>query len=135
MTPSPMPEEGDLHLIWIGRFQLLLLGLGALLWALRSWRAGLVFTVTGLASLGFWHLHRWVVGRMLTPSVRKRWVYGFLGLLKLALIAIVLRGMMSCFPGEGIPLAIGILVFVGGILLEAFRLMLWPGSHEGSDKG
>lgn len=131
MTEAPKPEEGQLHMAWIHRFQVILVAVGALLWPLKSWRAGLTFLVAGLASLAFWHFHRWVVGRMLTPSVRKRWAYGFLSLFKLALIAFVLRGMMSCFPGEGIALATGILVFVGGILLEAVRLMFRPGNHEG----
>ena len=39
----------------------------------RSWRAALVFALAGLASMLFWHLHRWIVARMLTPSVRMRW--------------------------------------------------------------
>jgi hypothetical protein len=42
---------------------------------------------------------------------------------KLALIAAVLRGMMWGFPAEALPLAMGVLLFVAGILLEAIRLM------------
>ena len=124
------PEPGSIHLLWIGRFQLLLLGLGLPLWVLKGWRAALVFGVAGLASLLFWNLHRWVVGRMLTPSVRKRWFYALLTFAKLALIGGVLRGMMNCFPAEVLPLVTGILIFVGGILLEAIRLAISPESQE-----
>jgi len=127
MTP---PEPGSIHLLWIGRFQLLLLGLGLPLWVLKGWRSALVFGVAGLASLLFWNLHRWVVDRMLTPSVRKRWFYALLTFAKLALIGGVLRGMMNCFPAEVLPLVTGILIFVGGILLEAIRLAISPESQE-----
>jgi len=123
-------DSGSGHLTWIGRFQILLLGLGLPLWAIKGWRASLVFGVAGAASLLFWNMHRWVVDRMLTPSVRRRWLYAFLGLLKLALIAVVLRGMMVFFPAEVLPLATGVLIFVGGILLEAIRLIVWPESQE-----
>jgi hypothetical protein len=123
-------DPGAVHLAWIGRFQWALLGLGTALWGLRSWRASLVFAAGGLASLAFWHLHRWIIARMLTPSVRRRWIYGGLTLLKLALIAAVLRGMMVCFPAEVLPLSVGILLFVAGILLEALRLILHPGPPD-----
>jgi hypothetical protein len=122
-------DPGSAHLVWIGRFQLLLLGAGMPLWAIRGWRASLVFSISGFASLLFWLLHRWVVARMLDPSVRKRWVYGLLSLLKLALIALLLRGMMVFFPAEVLPLATGVLIFVGGILLEAIRLVVRPESQ------
>ena len=104
----------------------LLLAAGIFLWLLQSWRASLVFAVGGLASIGFWWLHRWILARMLTPSVRRRWFYAVLSVTKLALIALVLRAMMVCFPAETLPLTVGVLLFVGGILLEAFRLVLRP---------
>jgi hypothetical protein len=130
MTPrtnvTSSTDPGTDHLVWIGRFQRILLVLGLFLWALRSWRASLVFGVGGLASLGFWHLHRWIIARMLTPSVRRRWFFGFLSLSKLALIVVVLRGMMICFPAESLPLSVGVLLFAGGILLEAGRLVVHP---------
>jgi hypothetical protein len=135
MIPDPVPDDGMHHLVWIERFQLLLIAVGTLLWLFHSWRASVVFAVSGIGSFAFWHLHRWIVARMLTPMVRKRWIYGFLTLFKLALIAVVLRGMMGCFPGEGIALTTGILVFVGGIFLETARLLARLGSHEGLDKG
>lgn len=122
---NPTPEDpGSHHLAWVGRFMLALWPLGTAAWMLRSRWAALAFAVGGAASLGFWFLHRWIVGRMLTPSVRRRWFYALLGLFKLALIVLVLRGMMTCLPGEALPLATGILMFVGGILLEAVRLIL-----------
>jgi len=124
------PDAGSDHLMWIGRFQLVLLGLGLPLWILKGWRASLVFGVAGLASLLFWNMHRWVVSGMLTPALRKRWLYAILGLSKLALIGLVLRGMMICFPAEVVPLVTGILIFVGGILLEAIRLALSPETQE-----
>jgi len=90
----------------------------------------MAFAVGGLGSLGFWYLHRWVVGRMLTPSVRRRWFYGLLGPLKLTLIVLLLRGMMAFLPREALPLATGILLFVGAILLEALRLIFRPESRD-----
>ena len=118
-----MAGEGEDHLRWATRFQVLLLALGAPLWGLlRSREAALAFLVGGATSLAFWALHRYLTARMLTPSVRRRWLYGFLSLGKLALIALVLRGMMDRYPAEALPLATGILLFVGGILLEAIRL-------------
>lgn len=127
MTAIQRPEDpGSHHLAWIGRFMLILWPLGALAWLFRSHWAALAFAAGGLGSLGFWFLHRWVVGRMLTPSVRRRWFYALLGLLKLALIVVLLRGMMASLPREALPLATGILLFVGAILLEALRLILWP---------
>lgn len=124
------PDPGSIHLVWIGRFQGALLILGLPLWALRGWRAALVFFVAGLASLLFWTFHRLVVSRMLNPAVSVRWFYGVLGILKLALIVLVLRGMMICFPAEALPLVTGILIFMGGIFLEAIRLAFSPESPE-----
>lgn len=122
-----MPEGSDPgsdHLYWIQRFQLILLPLGGLGWAFKSWRASLAFLTGGIGSLAFWSLHRFITGRMLTPSVRRRWFYGGLTLVKLALLTLLLRVMMEVLPGEGLPLATGILLFVAAILLEALRLGL-----------
>ena len=119
-------DGGTVHLVWIGRFQLMLLPLGAAAWLLRSPRAALVFAAGGAASMLFWHLHRGVVAGMLTPSVRRRWLYGFLVLAKLALIVLLLRGMMICFPSEVLPFVTGILLFSASIVLEAFRLIFRP---------
>ncbi len=119
-------DPGTHHLVWIGRFMLILWPLGALAWLLRSRWAALAFAVGASSSLVFWSLHRWTVRRMLTPSVRRRWFFALLGILKLALIVLVLRGMMACLPREALPLATGILLFVGAILLEALRLILRP---------
>jgi hypothetical protein len=108
--------------------------LGTPLWGfLRSWTAALVFAVGALTSLAFWALHRVLTARMLTPLVRWRWIYGFLSLCKLALIALVLRGMMGRYPMEALPLATGILLFVAGILLEALRLMVQKSEAPPSD--
>ena len=123
-------DPGTGHLRWIARFQAALLALGLPLWLLRSWRAPVAFLAGGLTSLVFWNLHRWIVARMLTPSVRLRWLYGLLVLLKLALIVLVLRGMMVCFPTEAVPLATGILLFAAAILLEAARLMAGLGTDD-----
>jgi hypothetical protein len=118
------PDPGFSHLEWIQRFQLILLPLGSIAWALKSWRAAGAFLAGGLGSLAFWSLHRVITGRMLTPAVRRRWFYGALTLVKLALLALLLRGMMEVLPGEGLPLSMGILLFVAAILLEAVRLGL-----------
>lgn len=122
-----MPEradDGEEHLRRVTGAMVALGLLGIPLWGfLRSWTAALVFAVGALTSLAFWALHRLLTARMLTPSVRRRWLYGFLSLGKLALIALVLRGMMGNYPAEALPLALGVLLFVAGILLEALRLM------------
>jgi hypothetical protein len=123
-------DAGSIHLTRIAWFQLGLLLLGSCAWMLRSWRSALVFGMAGLASMLFWHLHRWIVVRMLTPSVRLRWVFGFLVLVKLALIALILRGIMDSFPMEVLPSVTGILLFVASILLEAVYLMFRPGAGD-----
>lgn len=118
-----MMDDGDVHLVRITRSMVMLGLLGVPLWGLlRSRGAALAFGVGALTSLAFWFLHRLLTARMLTPSVRLRWLYGFLSLGKLALIALVLRGMMAWYPAEALPLATGVLLFVAGILLEALRL-------------
>jgi hypothetical protein len=122
MNPNP---DGRDHLHRATRFQVGLLFLGLLLWGgLDSWRAALVFLVGGLTSLAYWGLHWLVTARMLTPSVRLRWVYAVLSLGKLALIIVVLRVMIGRFPAETLPLVTGLLLFVAGILLEALRLVI-----------
>jgi len=72
--------------------------------------------------LAFGSFTRVFTSGRLTPSGRRRWLYGFLSLGKLALIALVLRGMMGKYPAEALPLATGVLLFVAAILLEALRL-------------
>jgi hypothetical protein len=117
-------DDGADHLRRITSSMVVLGLLGTLLWGfLRSWTAALAFGVGALTSLAFWTLHRTLTARMLTPSVRRRWLYGFLSLGKLLLIALVLRGMIGWYPAEALPLALGVLLFVAGILLEALRLM------------
>ncbi len=131
MTGAAMTADpGSQHLTRIAWYQVALLALGGCAWLLRSWRAALVFAVAGMASMAFWHLHRWIVVRMLTPSVRLRWLFGFLVLVKLALIAFILRGIMDAFPLEVIPSVTGILLFIASIMLEAIYLMFRPGSGE-----
>jgi hypothetical protein len=123
-----VPEAGDGGEVLLRRVTVAMVALGLLglpLWGfLRSRAAALAFGVGALTSLAFWGLHRVLTGRMLTPSVRWRWIYGFLSLGKLALIALVLRGMMAWYPAEALPLALGVLLFVAGILLVTLRLML-----------
>ena len=123
-------DPGAVHLTRIAWFQVGLLLLGACAWLLRSGRAALVFALAGLASMLFWHLHRWIVVRMLTPSVRLRWAYGALVVVKLALIAFILRGIMDCFPLEVIPSVTGILLFCASILVEAIYLVFRPEPEE-----
>ena len=123
---SRIADRGSEHLARIGRIQMALLPLGTGGWALHGWRSALVFGSAGAASVGFWQLHQLLVARMLTPSIRRRWVYGFLVLLKLALIVVLLRGMMIFFPLEVLPLVTGILLFSASILMEAFWLILRP---------
>jgi len=123
-------DSGSIHLTRIAWFQVGLLFLGAAAWLLRSGRAALVYGMAGLASMLFWHLHRWIVARMLTPSVRMRWVFGFLVLVKLALIALILRGIMDSFPVEVLPSVTGILLFSASILCEAVYLIFRPDGNN-----
>lgn len=95
---------------------------GTPLWLLRSREACLAFAVGAATNLAYWALHVFLVGRMLTPKLRLRWLYGVLTLGKLALLLLVLRGMMERYPEEGLPLATGLLLFIGAILLEAVWL-------------
>lgn len=125
------PDEGRIHLDWIARFQVVLLLLGTALWLLRTGQAALAFLLAGALSLAFWHLHRFLIGRMLTPSVRQRWFYAFLVMGKLALLALGARAIMTCFPTETLPFTAGILLFVGGILLEAGRLVFQSDPQDG----
>lgn len=136
--PSPAPEgpppffgSGEEHLRWIGRFMLALWPAGAITWLLKSPASALVFAAGGLASLAFWYAHAFLVGRMLDPSVPRRWIFAVLALGKLALIVLVLRAMMGRFPTEATPLATGLLLFVAAILLEALRLALRPAPSRG----
>jgi hypothetical protein len=116
-------DQGEDHLRRVTQAMIVLALLGIVLWGfLRSWTAALVFGVGALTSLAFWTLHQVLTGWMLTPSKRRRWVYAVLSLGKLALIALVLRGMMGRYPAEALPLALGVVLFVAGILLEALRL-------------
>ena len=116
-------DQGEDHLRRITRAMIVLALLGIVLWGLlRSWTAALVFGIGSLTSLVFWTLHKVLTAWMLTPSKRGRCVYAVLSLGKLALIALVLRGMMGRYPAEALPLATGVILFVAGILLEALRL-------------
>jgi len=117
-------SDGAANLQWIWRFQLLLLPLGAIAWAFRSMASSIAFLCGGLTSLVWWRAHKWAVGRMLTPSKKRRWIFAFMGIFKLALIAILLRVIMSSFQMEALPFVTGLLLFVAAILLEAARLII-----------
>ncbi len=118
--------SGAAHLTRIGWYQAGLLPLGGAAWLFRSRPAALAFLLAGATSILFWHSHRWIVARMLTPSVRLRWVFGFLVVVKLALIALILRGIMDFFPLEVLPSVTGILLFSASIMLEAIYLIFRP---------
>ena len=113
------PDPGSGTLLAVSRIQWILLVPGALLWAIRGRNAVFAFTAGALVSIAFWSLHRIIVAKMLTPKVRLRWFYGFLTLVKLALIVLCLRGMMVIVPQEGFPMATGLMLFVVAILLVA----------------
>jgi len=121
-APMARDSDGTAHLIWIWRFQLLLLPLGALAWALKSLMSSAAFLSGGLISLIWWQAHKWAVARMLTPSKKQRWLFALIGTFKLALIAILLLVIIKRFPMEALPFATGLLLFVAAILLEAARL-------------
>ena len=112
-------DPGSGTLKTVSRIQWILMLPGTLLWTLRGRNAAFAFLVGSLVSVAFWRLHRIIVAKMLTPKVRLRWFYGFLTLVKLALILLCLRGMMVIVPQEGLPMATGIMLFVLAILLVA----------------
>jgi hypothetical protein len=115
------------HLVRISWFQVSLLLCGVLSWMILSLRAGFVFMVTGVVSVLFWHLHRWLIVRVLTPHIRWRLVFGFLIIVKLALIAMILRGIINYFPTEVVPFVTGIMLFSAPILIEAIYLIFRSG--------
>ena|GEM_PF-342290 len=114
--------DGSTHLFWIWRFQLSLLPFGVGAWAIKSVISSIIFLAGGIFSLVFWHWHKWAVGKMLSPSVRRRWFFALIGVSKLGLITILLYVIMKYFAGELLPFVTGILLFVAAILLEAARL-------------
>ena len=117
-------SDGAVNLRWIWRFQLLLLPLGTVAWALKSIKSSVIFLVGGLVSLVVWRMHKWAVVRMLSPSKKQRWFFALVGISKLALIAILLHVIVKCFPLEVLPFVTGLLLFVAAILLEAARLVI-----------
>jgi hypothetical protein len=121
-----MGNEGLASLRRVPLFLVAFLAVGSAAWLLKSRTSALAFAVGGLASLAFWVLHAFLVGRMLTPSVKRRWFYAVLSLGKLALIVLVLRGMMERYPEEGLPLALGLLLFIAAIMLEAVLMAFRP---------
>ena len=123
----PDEDVRSFHLIRIAWFHAGLLCVGTLAWMVNSLRAGLVFTLTGIVSMLFWHLHRWLVVRVLTPHIRWRLVFGFLIIVKLALLALVLRGIIYYFPMEVVPFATGTMLFSAPILVEAIYLIFQSG--------
>ncbi len=118
------PDSGSLRRVPV--FMGIFLLLGSAAWLCKSRPAALAFLVGGLTSLAFWALHAFLVGRMLTPAVKRRWFYAFLSLGKLTLIVLVLRGMMERYPEEGLPLALGLLLFIAAIMLEALLMAFRP---------
>jgi hypothetical protein len=117
-------QKGILHLLWIWRFQIILLPIGTLAWMFESFISSAVFFCGGIVSLIYWLMHVWFVGRMLTPSKKLRWFYAVIGLSKLALIVIFLHVIVKYFSAEVLPFAAGLMLFVAAMLLEAARLII-----------
>ena len=115
------------HLVRITWFQIGLFVLGTLAWTMRSSHACWTFVLTGVVSILFWHLHQWLVTRVLAPNVRWRLVFGLLIIVKLALLVLALRGIIDYFPMEVIPFTTGIMLFSAPVLVEAIYLIFWSG--------
>jgi hypothetical protein len=115
------------HLVRISWLQVALFFVGVLSWIFYSLRASLVFMLTGLASMLFWHIHLWLVSRVLTHNIKWRFVFGFLIILKLALLALILRGIIYYFPMEAVPLVTGTMLFSVPIIIEAIYLTFQSG--------
>ena len=113
----------SIHLVRISWFQASLFLVGVLSWMVSSLRASFAFMVTGIVSILFWHLHQWLAVRILTPHTKWRLVFGFLIIVKLALLAAILRGIINYFPMEAIPFVTGIMLFSVPILIEAIYLV------------
>jgi len=126
--------DGSVNLRWIWRFQLALIPLGALAWVFKSLTASIIFFLGGILSLLWWQMHKWGIARMLTPSKKRRWLFGFMGVLKLGLIAILLRVIVNIFPMEALPFVTGLLLFVVAIMLEAARLIFRHFRSAGYDE-
>ncbi|MDR2697724.1 MAG: hypothetical protein LBB40_04525 [Holophagales bacterium] len=124
MTVQMNNSNGAAHLRWIERFHLALLPLGTFAWVIKSVISSVIFLFAGLVSFLLWVTQKWTVERMLTPSKKRRWFYGLLGLSKLVLIAFSLNAIVKYFPTEVLPFVTGILLFVAAILLEAARLLI-----------
>ena len=75
----------------------------------------ITWTMIGLALLG---IVLWGTLRSWTAAL----VFAVGSLTSLACWTLVLRGMMGRYPAEALPLAMGVILFVAGILLEALRL-------------
>jgi len=125
------PDSGAIPLKWIWRFQLILLPTGVLLWCIESLISSVVFLVGGSLSLLIWFFHIWAVTRMLSTSIRHRWLYGILGASKLVLIIFALRAIIKHFPMEVFPFLAGAFLFIAAILMEAARLVLCHFRHGG----
>jgi len=114
--------DGTIHLRWVERFHVLLLPFGFAGWIAKSYISSVIFLLGGTLSLVFWHWHKWAVGRMLTPSAKRRWFFALIGVSKLGLITILLYVTINYFRMELLPFVSGLLLFVVAILLEAARL-------------
>jgi hypothetical protein len=125
--------SGAIHLKWIWRFQIILLPIGTILWCLKSIISSIVFFAGGLLSLSIWFFHIWVVSRMLSTSIRHRWLYAILGTSKLVLIVFALRAIIKHFHLEALPFVVGLLLFVAAIMIEAGKLVLCHFRHGGND--
>jgi len=113
----------SINIVRISWFQVCLLLVGTFGWVAVSLRAGFVFIVTGSLSTLFWHLHQWLVLRILTPHIRWRLVFGLLIIMKLALLAAILRGIINYFPMEVVPIITGVMLLSVPILVEAAYLI------------
>jgi hypothetical protein len=125
-STSPPASDGAAHLRFIWRAQLALLPAGAIAWAFRSPVSSAFFLLGGVLCLAAWRVHCWTVGKMLSPSARRRWFFGLAGGAKLFFAAALLGAIIKYFPTEALPFVTGLLLYVAAILAEAARLVAAP---------
>ena len=126
-------DRRSIHLVRIAWFQIGILILGTIAWMFKTHSAALVFAMTGITSILFWHSHVWIVARLLNPIVKLRFAFGLLIVVKLALLILLLRGIIKYFPIEVLPFATGVMLFSASIIIEAIHLILQSRSSINRD--
>lgn len=113
------------HFVRIAWFQICLLIIGILAWLNYNRYSAMVFAIFGIISIIFWYLHIWIITKTLTvQSVKLRFLFGMLIILKLALLMLTLRVIIKYFQQEILSSVTGITLFAASIIIEAIYLAI-----------